>query len=363
MGPDRSNYEIWLIDYLDGTLDSERTGLLLAFLDENPDLKEEFADISSSSVIPPDSHFKNRNDLRKSASEMSQHQFELLCVASSENDLEDNQRAELEEIISSDLEKHKTLQLYRKIRLSAPPLKYNYKYKLRKLTAGQKIFRTSLALVSSAAAILAIIMLLRKPEAIIPATESVSVNSVVSPASDATPVNKQAIEKATSQSGKLNARSTALNTFSEVQSRKTAVKNNGVEKPALSDSVLPEIKRYDIDKVAFPDNGFKKPDTDIRLASVNIPAANEEPDQQGNGPGQYFEKLLREKVINSKEPQKASISAYDIADAGVTGLKKLFGWNMSLKKNRDAKGDIKSISFNSKLVSFNAPLKKSTHLP
>ena len=38
---DRSNYEIWLIDWLDGNLSDLQAEKLLLFLDENPDLKED----------------------------------------------------------------------------------------------------------------------------------------------------------------------------------------------------------------------------------------------------------------------------------------------------------------------------------
>ena len=38
----RSNYEVWFIDYADGQLSPEQVAELLLFLEENPDLKNEF---------------------------------------------------------------------------------------------------------------------------------------------------------------------------------------------------------------------------------------------------------------------------------------------------------------------------------
>ena len=38
----RSNYEVWFIDYADGKLSHEHVAELLLFLEENPDLKNEF---------------------------------------------------------------------------------------------------------------------------------------------------------------------------------------------------------------------------------------------------------------------------------------------------------------------------------
>jgi hypothetical protein len=51
MKPDRTSYEIWLVDYLDGNLDSGQAGLLMAFIEENPDIKEEFEGLSGI-VLP-----------------------------------------------------------------------------------------------------------------------------------------------------------------------------------------------------------------------------------------------------------------------------------------------------------------------
>jgi len=361
-GPDRTNYEIWLIDYIDGTLDNERAALLFAFLDENPDIKEEFADLTPIPVKPAGMQFRNKESLKKAPSEMNRHQFELLCVASSENDLENGQKAELEEIISSDPEKRKTFDLIQKIRLVAPAGTYRYKYRLRKLTTGQRIFRYSLTLVSTAAAIFVMIMVLNKPEAVLPGNEKIAVKSVV-PSSDAAMAQKQDIEKSSRQTDQLKGKMIVLNSVSDVHKTNTVDENHTVKGSGARDSVVAEIKRYEIDKVPLSADGLKRSDTEIRLVAINITPVNEESDTDGNGPGQLIEKLFREKVIKPKDPEKGPIKAFDIADAGVKGLKKLFGWDLSLQKNKDEKGEVRSVSFSSNLISFNTPVKKVTRLP
>jgi hypothetical protein len=353
MGPDRSNYEIWLIDYLEGTLDNERAGLLFAFLEENPDIKEEFADLAPISIKPAGIQFRNKEGLKKAPAEMSQHQFELLCVASSENDLENGQKAELEEILSLDPEKRKTFGLIQKIRLLPPADKFPNKYRLRKLTTGQRIFRYSLTLVSTAAAILVMILVLRKPEVVQPVPETVAVNGVTSPAS----------EKYSRHTDQAKVQTIALNSVADVHKTKVVGDNHSVAGSGTKDPVVADIKRYDIAKVAYSEDGLKRSDAGTRLAEINITPVNTETDPGDHGPGQLLERLFREKMIKSKEAEKGSLKAFDIADAGVKGLKKLFGWNMSLEKNRDEKGEIKSVRFSSKLISFNAPVKKGTHLP
>ena len=43
---DRSNYEIWFTDWLDGNLNSLQVEQLKLFLDKNPDLREELNDLN-----------------------------------------------------------------------------------------------------------------------------------------------------------------------------------------------------------------------------------------------------------------------------------------------------------------------------
>lgn len=50
---DRTNYELFVISYLDGTLDPVETAELLLFLEQNPDLKEEVSGIAPL-VLNPD---------------------------------------------------------------------------------------------------------------------------------------------------------------------------------------------------------------------------------------------------------------------------------------------------------------------
>ena len=153
MQPDRTNYEIWLIDYLDGTLDEARIKLLLSFLNENPDIKEEFADILTYTIKPATDSFKHKNSLKKSVSDLSDKQFEYLCISASENDLSEQQKEELEMMVAENQDKRKTFEIINRLKLVAPVIKYNKKSSLRKLTLTQKIVRLSVIGLSAAAGI------------------------------------------------------------------------------------------------------------------------------------------------------------------------------------------------------------------
>jgi hypothetical protein len=361
MQPNRNNYELWLIDYLDGALDKERTGLLISFLEENPDLKEELADLAPISLKQVPGKFKNRENLKKVAADMDNKQFELLCVADIENDLDTDNKRDLEELLSSDPEKRRTFDIFRKAKLNAPSVTFRYKQRLKKLTAGERIFRYTFTLVSTAAAILIIIMVLKKPVQL-PENGNIAVNSITNPVISATTSQKHDAEKAGPVTG-LVRKAVALNTVSAV---KMVRSDEIIQLESVSeakDRSSNEKVKNDIVKIAGSEEFFKRPDTGVKLAEINISEVSGATDTEGNGPGQLIENLFREKVIKAKKSEKVPLNAYDVADAGVKGLKKLFGWNITLQKRRDEKGDVKSVSFSSKLFSFNAPVKKPTPAP
>ena len=110
MKPDRSNYEIWFTDWLDGNLTEKQVEELKVFLKENPDLNEELNGLISVSLNPPDSLFSGKDGLKKSPENFSDHSLNNLCIASLENDLTPGQKAELNEIISRDEMKRKSFE-------------------------------------------------------------------------------------------------------------------------------------------------------------------------------------------------------------------------------------------------------------
>ena len=70
-------------------------------------------------------------------------------------------------------------------------------------------------------------------------------------------------------------------------------------------------------------------------------------------------KTFREKIMKEKSPKDSPLRIYEIAEAGVTELNKLLGWEMALDERKDDSGELKSVYFSSKIIKFNAPVKKS----
>ena len=59
----RNNYEVWLTDFMDGKLSATRTEELMSFLDQNPNLKEEFEGLETIILKPGNIRFSPKEQL------------------------------------------------------------------------------------------------------------------------------------------------------------------------------------------------------------------------------------------------------------------------------------------------------------
>jgi hypothetical protein len=90
----RSNYEIVFVDYFDDKLDKNQVDELFQFLQENPDLKNEF-DFFSGNKIEPDTtlKFPGKENLKKAS--INEANYKTWMVAFIENDISQEGHEEL----------------------------------------------------------------------------------------------------------------------------------------------------------------------------------------------------------------------------------------------------------------------------
>ena len=84
MNINRTNYESFLIDYVEGLLSTEQQKEVEAFLSANPDIKDEFEALSVEEFRLPDVVFEEKEQLKKIPFEKtSAHSeyFQQQCVA------------------------------------------------------------------------------------------------------------------------------------------------------------------------------------------------------------------------------------------------------------------------------------------
>jgi hypothetical protein len=363
---DRSNYEIWIIDWLDGNLSGLQVEQLEQFLYVNPDLYEELEDLKTFIIKPSSKSFPQKEQLKRSSSDISSAQFEYLCIASLENDLNRDQQSEMMEIIGSDPKKKRSYELLKKIRLVPGTDIYKHSKKLLKRTLAQKVIRLTVVGLAVAATVTIIIL----TNIVIPRnrqdTRPITAHSIMSdstlsePSVSNVPVITRPV-KNPDISKQINIKRVATiqknNSFSNRPDLLSPVPTDSAARISHAHEVLPVT--VPVFAVAVLKEGNR---SNILVASGYnfIPTVY---DDDGNRLGRFIARTFRERIL--KEPPSADtpLKAYEIAEAGVTGLNKLLGWEMALDEKKDENGELRSVSFNSRILKFNAPVRKTEPLP
>ncbi len=102
----RNNYEAFFLDYYEKTLTPEEVAELMVFLEENEDLREEFAEFEEVIFLPSDNsvEFQNKNSLKKKdispVGKIDGNNYEEYFIASLEGDLSEREQAEVSLFLS-----------------------------------------------------------------------------------------------------------------------------------------------------------------------------------------------------------------------------------------------------------------------
>ena len=359
MKPDRSNYEIWFTDWLDGNLSDQQAEELRAFLRENPDLGEELNSLATVSLKPPELVFKGKQKLLKPASRLSDTQFGHLCIAKLENDLSPEQTAEIDELTATDVLRKREHDLIMGLKLTPPAVTYRHKGRIRKLTPAARILRISLVTLSAAATIAIAISLMLKFNPNPPAPDS----QASAPAAADTITIETPLPFLYSRAEQITVPSA---TPVRVEPRQTVTEIPA--EPAIPDPEPPVIllADTDFDRLRGPDMiALTLPQNIIEterpllnsLIEYNpgyIPPLIE----HRSNVELFMARLFHEKIMNDKTAGTKPVERFDIARAGILGLNKLFGLELALDRNTDEKGNTKSYYFASRLVKVNAPVRK-----
>ena len=364
---DRTNYEIWFIDWLDNNLSQRQIEQLNLFLNENPDLKEEFDELSRCNLIPSLKTYSKKDLLKKSISDIADSQFEYTCVAYLEKDLSEDQQSELTELIENSPEKKKKFDLIQKIRLTPSDIKFNYKNSLLKRTTAQKVLRLSAWSLSAAAAI----ALLITTYLTIPSDDTDDLNNLaININVDSTRILKSSenILKEKVPEEKRVQRALQRTDNILVAENMTTGSSSVIDTPQLvsNDSAISdrESRQAGLQKISFNSAvNLKGIFLSNTLVASNTLLDLPEYDDERSNFSKFLAKAFREKILKDETTPDSPLKGYEIAEAGVTGLNKLLGWDMALVKNNDENGELNSVYFSSRILKFNAPVKKSAPIP
>lgn len=363
MKPDRSDYEIWFTDWLDGKLSHEQAETFIDFLKQNPDLAGELNDLKLINLEPPEITFSGKDTLRRSPANLSGEQFDNLCIASLENDLTITEQEELDHIVSLDESKRKNYELIKKLKLKPASVVFRGKNSVKKLTAGRRIFRYSLAGLSMAAtlALLITLYLFIKPAggerlitgSVAADTFLIEIRTGISGVTDEVIAEKSSLllaDKIKMQ----KSESVAGKSFPDFKEEK--INTESIDPvPVIIREIPPALLAVRMPEI--PVDGLH-PGTFL-LRQFNPSNAAIEDQYQRSNVDRFLARVFHEVIMNDTISGDRPVKSYDLAIAGITGINKLFGWEMALDKKTDINGEIRSYYFSSRLLKFNAPAKKT----
>ncbi len=115
----RDNYELFIVEYIDGCLNEQQIAELRAFLLKNPDIEAEFKDISTVILKPRTEEFDN-SFLKKQIGdlEFTKDNADELIISFIENDYPKDKESELLDWINSSDDLKNNFHLFNKLRLS-----------------------------------------------------------------------------------------------------------------------------------------------------------------------------------------------------------------------------------------------------
>jgi hypothetical protein len=347
---DRTNYEEWLQDWLDDNLTGPEADQLNAFLEVNPDIKAEFEGISSLKLNPEEPFFSKADRLKKNVKDIPDSQFEILCAAYFENDLSDNQKSEVDEMIKADRRKLEIFKSISVVRLKLPRCSFPDKQLLLKKEPSGRIFRLVFAGLS-AAAIIALIILSGVLRHYGPKQEELIANEITPADSQQNEIKQEIpyVSELKQRSGEVPESKVNV---AGLQERDTAdYKSSDDYDPGREPVIIAKAEIIPIEPLTVA--------AQAELAPANLRNPVIENFDYRTNTGKFISRVFRKEIMKEEQPSESPLHAYEIAEAGIKGMNRLLGWDMAITRNTDGNGEIRSVYFNSRIISFKTPVKKN----
>ncbi|WP_430971595.1 hypothetical protein [Sunxiuqinia rutila] len=347
MNINRSNYEIYFLDYLDGNLPDSQVDDFLDFLANNPDLNEELKAVSSIRVPVDERMFPNKKALlKKEITEESS--FDYRAVAFLENDLEEDDKLAFLRELTTDPQKEQQFDLLLKTQLKPDnSIQFSNKKSLYKKPARKVVLlwgsRVAAALVLLFA-VWAVWDTEFKREQTIQYTDQV------------TPVMEPTTSKEKEQLASRPA-TTPEETAAESKGQTVMPKEPVApiqpqlarQEPVVSDRLQP--KREEVPQKLTPiSSRLELPDSSapVALAGTTKQAEPLSPDYL------TVDEYLAQKVLHKAKDEPLKFS--DLVNAGLNVVSSVSSERLDYETNE--KGKLSEISLNTRLLAFSIPLKK-----
>jgi hypothetical protein len=343
MNIDRTNYEIYFLDYLDGNLPDNQVDAFLDFLNDNPDLHEELKAVSSIKKLEPDLTVLPRKEALKKNALTESSEFDYRAIALMENDLSiEDEKAFIHEITSNP-KKELYFDQFLKTKLQVEPnIVFTDKERLYKKS-------NTKVLMLWASRVAAVLLL------------SFSVYAIWNYST----TNQQPVQLAKEQQPDFEKEEVAtpnqapivLNESENQQPKKEreVIKPIPGIQPTITTPVEKQSNQLIFIRETIP--ATLKPKS-IQLKHNNpqaIALVEMKKHQESNAPDYLsIDEYLAEKVLNKDKNE--SLSLGNIITAGLDAVSTVSNERVDYEKN--GKGKLSEISLNTRLFAFSIPLKK-----
>ena len=336
----RQNYEQYFVDYLDGKLNDEQVGVLMSFLEFNPDLKEEFADIEKMFLAPDETKFSGKANLLKSEFDLTEaailKDFDMYCISSVENDIVDEDEEILQGIIRDDPDREDIYKLYRSTRLLPDEsILYPGKAKLKK-----RFINIPYRIILPAAAAVAALLIMNNVTQTFQSPETSNDNKEIS-----SPLTKVVQPPAETPSLAREEKSSGI---SPVNDGLTPGKGSHMADGSIIEAEL---------------NTNRETFQLARIASKSIPQLSGSIASSEDIPPAYL--TLRQTSNLPENDDSAEISGdnpklslWILADISVRGLNSVSEEEYHLDREKDKNGKTRRITFDTPVFGISAPLRK-----
>jgi len=131
-----NNYEVYLIDYLDGNLSVEVEKELMLFLEKHPEIKSEFENFEEITISDEAFVFDDKDSLKRknitATKNINENNYEEFFVAYYDKDLSESSIAEVLNFVEQNPELEKEFNLHKSLILESENIIFEDKDKLKK---------------------------------------------------------------------------------------------------------------------------------------------------------------------------------------------------------------------------------------
>jgi hypothetical protein len=388
----RENYELFFIDYFDGTLSDGQITELENFLLINPDLGTELEGMGNIKLVGDEFAMADKDILRKidTSATISEVNFDDYSIAYVEGDLDFEKTTAFESYLDSNPVHKKDLELYRKVFLTTQPsIVYEGKNKLKKaIPLAYRMYLYSALSAAAAIALLMIIFPIKDAPQNISGSLAEKTENVVSktPEEELLKANAPFESQIAGSSNLQNQLAESLGLESQMAGSTKIIPEKKVPAETFSRQIPVEILAAGQTKEDYEVMGNNIPDdlltnliasANLNLPPANIPgarpdvipglAAQEETPVFASSPTEpdYLSlpdialKYANDKILKRDEPgvDPSKITLWDVADASIKGINRISGSEMKLERETRNSGEIKSINIDIGFFGFSRSVR------